>query len=62
MKCPECGKEFAGRPALSRKDNSTLICPDCGIRQALSAIGTDPAEVEKVLAIVRNYTSEEEKK
>lgn len=59
MKCPECGKEYSGRPALSRKDNETLICPDCGIREALTFIGTDPAEIEKVIAVVRQYVPEE---
>ena len=28
--CPECGKEYSSRPALSRKDNKTMICPKCG--------------------------------
>lgn len=35
MKCPICNKEFTERPALSRKDNKTEICPYCGIREAL---------------------------
>lgn len=29
--CLICGKSYTGEPALSRKDNATLICPDCGI-------------------------------
>lgn len=37
--CPICGQEFRGAPALSRLDNETLICPECGIRQALESIG-----------------------
>ena len=28
--CPKCGKEYTGAPALSRLDNTTLVCPDCG--------------------------------
>ena len=35
--CPSCGKPYAGHPALSRKDNETDICPDCGMREALEA-------------------------
>ena len=62
MKCPECGKEYSGRPALSRKDNQTLICPDCGIRESLTAVGVDPAEIEKVISVVRQYVSEEDEK
>ena len=33
--CPICGKMYSERPALSRKDNQTEICPDCGMREAL---------------------------
>lgn len=33
--CPICGKKYTEAPALSRIDNETLICPDCGMRQAL---------------------------
>ena len=28
--CPLCGRTYHGAPALSREDNETLICPDCG--------------------------------
>lgn len=37
MICPICGKEYTERPALSRLDNETEICPDCGMAQALKA-------------------------
>ena len=37
--CPVCGRDFTGHPALSRKDNETLICPECGQREALESIG-----------------------
>ena len=33
--CPLCHKEYSQYPAISRKDNKTKICPDCGIREAL---------------------------
>ena len=33
--CPRCGQAYRERPALSRLDNETLICPDCGTREAL---------------------------
>lgn len=36
--CPECGKEYSSRPALSRKDNKTMICPKCGMMEALDAV------------------------
>ena len=34
--CPLCGRAYHGAPALSREDNETLICPDCGTRQAMA--------------------------
>lgn len=33
--CPICNKEYDGPSALSREDNETFICPDCGTMQAL---------------------------
>lgn len=47
--CPKCGKEYTGKPALSRLDNATLICPDCGIIEALSSIGISEDEQRKIL-------------
>ena len=37
--CPLCGKSYGEPPAISRTDNETPICPDCGTRQALSSMG-----------------------
>ena len=50
--CPLCGKIYTEHPALSRADNETLICPDCGIRQALASIGIDAEEQEKILEAI----------
>lgn len=47
--CPLCGKAYSATPALSRTDNETLICPDCGTREALESIGVDTAEQEQIL-------------
>lgn len=33
--CPLCNMKYYGYPSLSREDDKTLICPDCGMRQAL---------------------------
>ncbi len=33
--CPRCHKEYSGHPAISRKDNKTEICSDCGVQEAL---------------------------
>jgi predicted RNA-binding Zn-ribbon protein involved in translation (DUF1610 family) len=36
MFCPRCGKEIIEpRYSLSRHDNKTHICPDCGVQEAL---------------------------
>ena len=50
--CPKCGQSYNGRPALSREDNKTLICPDCGVREALESIGVGAAEQEEILAVI----------
>lgn len=34
-KCPKCGKTYIDFPALSRRDNKTYICPDCGVDEAM---------------------------
>ena len=54
--CPFCGKVYHGVPALSRADNQTLVCPDCGIKESLSAIGISDSEIEEILRIVHRYT------
>ena len=53
-KCPLCGRAYAEHPALSRTDNKTPICPDCGIRQALSSIGIARDEQETILEIIHH--------
>ena len=34
-KCPKCGKTYTKYPALSRRDNKTYICPQCGTEEAM---------------------------
>ena len=53
--CPRCGATFDSPPALSREDGKTLICPDCGIREALTSIGVPPEEQEKILETIRQH-------
>lgn len=36
--CPICRRVYTEPPALSRRDNTTDICPDCGMMEALAAI------------------------
>ena len=53
--CPICGRPYSGVPAISRTDNKTKICPDCGTRQALESIGVDKEEQEKILSIIHQH-------
>lgn len=32
--CPLCGKDYDGHPAISRKDNKSEICSNCGVGEA----------------------------
>lgn len=50
--CPKCGKGYTEHPALSRIDNETLICPDCGTREALATLGIDEAEQEEIIETI----------
>ena len=47
--CPLCGQIYIGYPALSRADNETLICPDCGTREALQGLGVDADEQDQII-------------
>ena len=51
-KCPICGKEYQEPPAISRKDNQTEICPDCGTLEALEAVGATQETKDKVLRTI----------
>ena len=50
--CPICGQEYTDRPAISRTDGETPICPDCGTRQALESLGIDTDEQEKIITAI----------
>lgn len=54
-KCPLCGATYTAHSALSRTDGKTLICPDCGIREALTSIGVDPEEQKIILDIIHSH-------
>ena len=36
--CARCGKAISGYPALSRKDNKTEMCSNCGTLEALEEL------------------------
>lgn len=47
-RCPRCLAKYEGFPALSRRDNKTDICSDCGEEEALIDAGfKKPTEEEK---------------
>lgn len=50
--CPLCGEAYGDHPAISRIDNETQICPQCGTRQSLDSIGIGIEEQEKIIAII----------
>ena len=50
--CPKCGKTYHGYPAHSREDNRTQICPDCGVREALTSMGISEEEQNSILEII----------
>jgi hydrogenase maturation factor HypF (carbamoyltransferase family) len=53
--CPRCHRPYHDRPALSRLDNETLICPDCGTREALASIGVDKQEQDEILEVMHRF-------
>lgn len=53
--CPNCGKAYRAVPALSRKDGRTLICPDCGTREALETLGIESEEQDKILQVMHKF-------
>lgn len=59
--CPRCGKTYHEPPALSRLDNETLICPDCGTREALQSIGVDTAEQEQIIETIHRHMESRER-
>lgn len=53
--CPRCGRTYTGYPAVSRADNNTDICSDCGRQEALVSFcmyqnGTSEAEIMDILS------------
>lgn len=56
--CPICGKTYHEYPSLSRTDDKTEICPDCGTRQALEAVGISAEKQEEILENIHQKTGE----
>ena len=45
--CPKCHLGYEGYPAISRRDNETEICSDCGNKEALEDWMANKIDVKK---------------
>lgn len=45
--CPGCNNEMSKHPAISRKDNKTEICSQCGMKEALEVFRKATMEANK---------------
>lgn len=63
MKCPKCGRDTEWLRALSRVDNKTMICDECGTKEALDAMGLmEGSSVRKsILACVGRGSTPQER-
>lgn len=50
--CPVCKRLYSEHPAISRLDNETEICPDCGTMEALQAAGIPEESQKEILAAI----------
>lgn len=55
--CPKCSAIYTAPPAISRDDGRTLICPDCGTREALQSLGVSTEEQNKIIDIIHHCYS-----
>ena len=53
--CQKCGKPYHGVPATSRADNISLICPDCGTREALAELDISEEEQDAIIEIIHQH-------
>lgn len=59
MICPICGKEYTDRPALSREDNKTEICPMCSSKEAMEAAGWTKEMCDEAIQKLSNIGASE---
>ena len=55
--CPKCGEVYSGYPALSRENNRTLICPECGTKEALAPLAICEDDREYILGIIHTHSN-----
>lgn len=56
--CPKCGQAYNEPPALSRVDNETAICPDCGTKEALESLGISVEEQTEIIGKIHEFKAE----
>ncbi len=56
--CPRCGRTYTEYPALSRVDNETAICPDCGTKEALDSLGISLEEQSEIIGKIHEFKAE----
>lgn len=54
--CPICGQTYWEAPCISREDNCTEICPECGTRQSLEALNIPEDQIEHIIETIRKST------
>lgn len=54
--CPRCGQSYTGYPAVSRNGLGD-ICPACGQREALEAMGMEKEGVEELVAEIQRKSA-----
>lgn len=59
MICPFCKMPFSSPPALSRVDNTTLICPRCGTREALETLALSQEKIDGILHAIYDDRADE---
>lgn len=61
MKCPKCGRDYERLLALSRRDNQTMICDECGTKEALEDFAEYQSKHRKTVTKTRQTPYERTK-
>ena len=63
MKCPKCKKDVDMKyPAISRRDNKTKICSECGVREAFKDYGLNKKQSEAIIKSLNEWCEIEKTK
>ena len=55
-----CKRRYGEHPALSRQDNHTEICPDCGMAEAFEAFGLTKKEAQEKVKEITAATKKQQ--